>query len=53
MVSEPDLVKGPGFELPLCNLFPICLFESPWRTLFGLFNSTHEVMGLHVKSLSF
>ena len=24
MVSELSLAGGPGFESPLCNLFPIC-----------------------------
>ena len=27
---------------------PICLFEIPWRTLFGLFDSPRADMGLHV-----
>ena len=29
MVSKPDLTGGPGYVPYLCNLFPICLFESP------------------------
>ena len=49
MVSEPGLIEGPRFEPPLCNLFLICSFESPWRTLFGLFNSPCAGMVLHMK----
>ena len=49
MVSEPSLARGPGFESPLYNLFLICLFESPWRTLFGLFDFPHAGMRLHVR----
>ena len=49
MVSEPNLARGHGFKPPLCNLFPICLFKSPWRTLFGLFDSPHAGIGLHVR----
>ena len=49
MVSEPGLARGLGFEPPPCNLFPICLFESPRRTLFGLFDSSREGMRVHVR----
>ena len=60
MVSKPSLARGPRFEPHLCNLFPICLFESPWRILlikkkssgrilFGLFDSSRAGMGLHIK----
>ena len=49
MVLELGLAGGPGFEPPLCYLFPICLFERPWRTLFDLFDSPSVVMGPHVK----
>ena len=49
MVSEPGFARGPRFEPPLCNLYPICLFESPWRTLFDLLNSPGASMGLHVR----
>ena len=51
MISEPSLAGGPGFEPPLCNLFLICRFESPWSTtLFGLFDFSHAGMRLHVRS---
>ena len=49
MVLETSLVGGPEFEPPLYNLFPICLFESQWKTLFGLFDSPRAGMGLHVR----
>ena len=49
MVLELGLVGGPRFESPLCNLFSICLFESPWKTLFGLFDSPRARMGPHVR----
>ena len=48
MVSESGLV-GLGFELPLCNLFQICCFESLLRTLFGVFYYPHAGMALHVR----
>ena len=49
IVSEPSLVGGPEFEPLLCNVFSICRFGSPWRTLFGLFDSLRMGMRLHVK----
>ena len=49
MVSELGLVGSSGFEPPLYNLFAICRFKSSWRTLFGLFDSLHAGMGLHVR----
>ena len=49
MVSEPDLTGGPRFEPPLCNLFLICLFESPRKTMFDLFDSPRANMGPHVR----
>ena len=42
MVSEFGQLGGPWFDNFLCNLFPICWFESPWKTLFGLFDSPCE-----------
>ena len=49
MVLQPGSVGGPRFESHFCNLFPICWFESPWRTLYGLFDSTRMSMRLHVR----
>ena len=49
MILEPGLVGGPGFEPPLCNLFPILLFESLWRTIFGLFDSPRAGLCQHMK----
>ena len=49
MASELGLVGGPGFETSLCNLFPICWFESPCRTQFILSHSPCAGMGPHVK----
>ena len=46
MVLDPGLVGGHGFEPPFCNLFPICLFESPGRTLF---DTPCADMGLHMR----
>ena len=48
MTLEPGLTRGVGFELPLCNLFTIYRYESPWMTLFW-FDSPRADMGLHVK----
>ena len=49
MVLELDLVGGPWFKTSFCNLFPIWRFESPWRTLFGLFDSLRAGMRPHVR----
>ena len=49
MVSELGLARGPGSETSLCNLSPICWFESLWRTLLGLFDSLCAGMGPYVK----
>ena len=49
MVSELGLVGDPGFETFLYKLFTICLFDSPWRTFFSLFDSPHAGMGPHVR----
>ena len=49
MILNPGLARGHGFEPPLCNLFPICLFESLGRTLFGLFDSPCIGMRLHMR----
>ena len=49
MVLEPSLTGGLGFEPPFCNIFLICSFESPWRTLFGLFDSPRASIGLEVR----
>ena len=43
------MVGGPGFEPSLCNLIPICLFESSCRTIFGLFDSPRVGMWPHVR----
>ena len=47
MVLELGLAKSPRFETSLCNF--ICLFESLRRIMFGLFDSLHAGMGLHVR----
>ena len=44
MVSKFGLVGNPRFESFFCNLFPICWFESLWRTLFSLFDSPCAVI---------
>ena len=49
MVPELGLAGGRGFETSPCTLFPICRFESPWRTLFGLFDSPRVGMRPHVR----
>ena len=49
MVLKLGLAGGAGFKPPLCNLCPIFLFESPWNTLIGLFNSPRAGMGLQVR----
>ena len=49
MVSKSSLVEGFGFELSLCDLFPIYCFESSLKTLFGVFDSPRVGMSLHVR----
>ena len=49
MISEFGLARGFGFETSFCNLFLICLFESTWRTLFGLFDISRAGIELHVR----
>ena len=48
MVPELGITKGYLLETSLRNLFPIFWFESPWRALFGLFDSLREGMGPHM-----
>ena len=43
------MAGGIGFETFLCNLFPICLFKSPWRVLFGLSHSPCVGMRPHMR----
>ena len=40
---------GSRIKTSLCNLFLICRFESPRRTLFGLFDSPHVGMKPHMR----
>ena len=43
------MAGSPRFKPSFCNLFPICRFESPWRTLFGLFDSPRVGIILHMR----
>ena len=47
MVSKLGLVGGVELESSLCNLLPICLFESPWT--FDLFDSPSASMWPQVR----
>lgn len=48
MVEEFSLVGGPSLTY-LCAIIPYLLFESLWKTLFTLFDSSRMGMRLHMR----